>query len=220
MIDTKTPFILFLLYLVAIIPSAYALEDGELWLSADINFYKANKSKWYFYMETRSSDSGSDLRQYYFGPRYNYQLSHGWSVGGALKSVNLKRDEDFDNLYRFEIEAIYADSFGNKGKLDFRNRLENIVEDGRDNTLRYRPRIRYRYPLENHLFSTVYFSQELIYASTDNRWQLSQSRFVPFGLSIKTGKRSSFNLFYQYQTKLRNEREDDKIHVLGVSFNY
>lgn len=205
--------------------SAWAVEDEQLWLSADVKLHQKDKSTFFFYMETRSNDYGSTLQQYFFGPRYQYRMTDQWSLGTALKSIHIKSDGDYFDLYRLEAEAIYTDSFGGSGKLDFRNRLEYLYENKAETIYRYRPRLRYRLPLSKHhiggrYFSQLFFSQELIYSNINHDWQLAQSRFIPLGLSIKTGARSALSLFYLYNTKIRLDRDNDTLHVLGVSFSY
>lgn len=208
---------------------AFAIEEEQYWIAADIGLHKGENHKFFLYIETRSNEDG--LQQYYIGPRYNYKISDHWYFGTALKSINIKSNGNYDESYRLEVEMTYATKIGSKGKFDFRNRIEDIYRPRIADILRYRPRLRYRHSLDGDTLKTYFAYQEFVYARTEltegvngpvgGSWDLSQSRTVPFGFGLNFGNTFSLNIFYMYQIKYRDEpREDDKVHVMGATFNF
>lgn len=196
-------------------------RDSQLWLALDKQFWQTENTKAYFYAETRYSDGGLEMNSYYYGPRLSYKLDDHWSLGTAAKSINLRQpDGDFRDLYRFELEATYAGKIGEQGKMDLRNRVESIHEEGKEGVERYRHRLRYTRTLNGHgSLKSFYISDEILYGERNDSYRLQQNRFIPIGLNFATGEDSVLSVYYLYQYRANNRGGVD-VHVLGLSLNF
>jgi hypothetical protein len=195
--------------------------DSQIWAAADKKLWHSENATLYFYAEARTGGDDKQVEQYYLGPRFNYRLSENWSVGTAVKSINIKRNGDFHDLYRLELELTYSDKVGQAGKIDLRNRVESIREDGKKDVTRYRQRLRYKRSTGNSgAIKSFFISDEIIYAENAGSYHLLQNRFIPFGVDIRAGSNAVVSLYYQYLHKNNIGREDDKIHVLGATLNF
>lgn len=199
---------------------AHAVEDSQIWAAADKKLWHSGKSTLYFYAEVRTAGDDREVDQYYLGPRYNYRISEHWAAGGAVKSINIKRNGEFEDLYRFELELTYLGKAG-AGKIDLRNRVESIHEDARKDVTRYRHRLRYKRPVSGSgAIKAFFMSDEIFYAENAGSYHLLQNRFIPFGFDVSVGSNAVVSLYYQYLHKNNIGREDDKIHVLGATLNF
>lgn len=200
-----------------------AERDNQIWLAADKKLWRSESEKatLYFYTEIRDSDRASGVQQYYYGPRFNYKFSENWSAGAALKSINIKQGGEFDDLHRIELELTYSDQVGESGKIDLRNRVESIRQDGKRDITRYRHRLRYKKALDNPgAIKSFFISDEIIYTEDSGSYHLSQNRFIPFGLDIEVGSGAVVSVYYQYVYRNNIGRENDKAHVLGATLNF
>ena len=207
--------------LMALSGAACAERDSQVWAAADKKLWRSEKTTLYFYTEVRGSDGASGVQQYYLGPRLNHRLSDNWSVGGALKSINIRQDGEFDDLRRIELELTYNGRAGRAGKIDLRSRVELIQTDDKPDVTRYRHRLRYRKSLDNPgTIKSFFVSNEIIYTEDSGSYHLLQNRFIPFGLDIEVGSGAVVSLYYLYVLRNNIDRENDKAHVLGATLNF
>lgn len=208
-------------FLATLSGTACAERESQAWLAVDKRLWDSEKAALYFYAEVRGGDERSGVQQYFYGPRFNYRLSENWSAGTALKSINIRRGGEFEDMYRFELDIIYRNRVGQEGKIDLRNRVESIERDGQRDITRYRHRLRYKRSLGNSgVIKYFFISDEVIYTEDSGSYRLLQNRFIPFGLDIGIGSGAVVSLYYQYLYRNNIGRENDNAHVLGATLNF
>lgn len=148
------------------------------------------------------------------GVGFDLKLNHYWSF---TPTYVYRRGEPVRNAKEYEHRLRFDLSVGNKWKhfsIKDRNRLEYRIRHGRDDSVRYRNRITFAFPVkykQKEIFSP-FISEEVYYDITAKEFSTNE---IQAGISRKLSNNVSADIFY-----IRRDNRSGAIrHINGIGTN-
>ncbi len=211
----KKTFVILILALCLLSPKPVSADDFRLWSQYLFSLYQNDKVHLSLYHETRLQNDGSQAFGWFTGPKVTYYLHDNLWLGGALKHIELKGNDNIDG--RLELEFIPRWKLSEHLRLDFRNRVEVFHERRESDSTRFRHRLRLTWLLKKEWLDRLFFSAELFHQDGDGFGDFTEDRVIPIGARFKLSERGSLDLFYLQRSRDRPDGREH-IHVLGTFF--
>ena len=172
-------------------------EDWQWWNEVELKHKINDRAQFIVKSEQKFKDS-DDLYLYNIVPGVDISWKEWLGIGLNYKYEREEKGNDWLDEHRIEVQPVLKWKWNNV-KFSDRNRIEYRMFDHKDNSFRYRNRLKASFPVQlGNIELGLYAYDELFYDfSTD---EFNQNRMA-FGATKKLSSALAVDIYYLYKSK-------------------